>query len=232
MSQVFPTLQKAADAGRADAQALVGGLALEYINNAEAALRYFKMAAEAGHPAGQRGLGHMLANGIGVEQDTSEAASLFKAAAEAGDLIASFNLGKMLLMGIGVPVDENKAVEFLEKAALAGVAPAAALLADWYADKEEYARARNLYSAAANGGMPGVMFTLGKWCAEGVGGKIDKIEAVRWFLKMLDFEDGDGIHEAIQMARTMTDAEIIEAAALAGRDADATALIGAARNSI
>ncbi|MGH3378549.1 MAG: tetratricopeptide repeat protein [Actinoallomurus sp.] len=153
MSELFPELQGVADAGRADAQALVGGLALEYIDNADAAAHYFRMAAEAGDPAGQRGLGHMMANGIAMEQDLVEAARLFSAAAESGDPIAAFNLGSMYLKGIGTAPDETRAVELLRRAEAGGVPAAAALLADWHAERREYTEARRLYVAAANGGI-------------------------------------------------------------------------------
>jgi TPR repeat protein len=230
MSRIFPDLQKAADAGRADAQGLVGGLALEYIKDVDAAAHYFRMAAAAGHAAGQRGLGHMLANGIGMEQNLPEAIRLFEAAAESGDAIAAFNLGNMLLKGIGISPDEGRAIELLSNAAAAGIPAAAALLADWHSDRQEYVQARQLYITAANGGVPAAMLTLGEWYSTGIGGEVDKIEAVRWLLKPLDFGDGDGVHDAIQIARTLTDDEIREAAVRAGREADATALIGTVRS--
>lgn len=232
MSEVFPELQRVADAGRADAQALVGGLALEYIDNVDAAAYYFRMAAEAGNSSGQRGLGHMMANGIGMEQNLSEAVRLFSAAAESGDSIAAFNLGSMYLKGIGIASNEVRAVELLRRAEVAGVPAAAALLADWYADRQEYVEARRLYVNAANGGIPSAMLTLGEWYSSGIGGEVDKIEAVRWLLKLLEIGDGDGIHDAIQIARTMTDDEIYEAASRAGRKADAAALINTVRNSL
>ncbi|MEU5992944.1 tetratricopeptide repeat protein [Spirillospora sp. NPDC047418] len=230
MADVFPVLQDLADAGRADAQALVGGLTLEYIGDHDAALRYFRMAAAAGHPAGRRGLGYMLLNGIAVQQDVPAAADLFEAAAKSGDAIAALNLGSLLMKGIGIRPDEARAVEMLRRALADGVPAAAALLADWYADRGEYEEARNLYVKAADSGIPTAMITLGKWYADGTGGAVEKIEAVRWFLKLLDFGDGDGVHEAIQLARTMEDSEIREAAARAGRQDDADALINAARN--
>ncbi|XRQ08831.1 tetratricopeptide repeat protein [Actinomadura welshii] len=230
MAEIFPKLQDLADSGRADAQALVGGLALEYIDDTDAALRYFRMAATVDNPAGQRGLGHMLANGIGTRKNIPEAADLFEAAARSGDAIAAFNLGSLLLKGTGIAPDEGKAVEFLKEALAGGVPEAAALLADWHANRSEHGEARKLYIDAANAGSTKAMLTLGKWFASGIGGAVDKVEAVRWFLRPIDVGDGDGVHEAIQVARTMADAEIREAAVRAGRPDDAEALINAARN--
>ncbi|WP_149256885.1 tetratricopeptide repeat protein [Actinomadura sp. K4S16] len=231
MSEIFPDLQKMADSGRADAQALVGGLALEYIRDLDAAAYYFRLAAEAANPAGQRGLGHMMANGMGMKRDIEGAVKLFDAAANAGDSIAAFNLGSILLKGIGVAPDEIRAITLLKDASTAGVPAAAALLADWYADHEEYEKAKLFYLDAAAGGMTNAMLTLGEWYAEGIGGEVDRIEAVRWLLKPIDFGDGDGVHDAIQIARAMTDAEIREAATRAGREADADALINTVRSS-
>jgi TPR repeat protein len=231
MSVIFPELQRVADAGRADAQALVGGLALEYIGDIDAAAYYFRLAAEAGNPAGRRGLGHMMANGMGMSQDISGAVELFEAAAATGDSVAAFNLGSTLLKGVGLTPDETRAIKFLRDSAAAGVPAAAALLADWYGDHQEYVEARGFYLEAAAGGIPSAMLTLGKWLARRVGGEVDKTEAVRWLLAPLEFGDGDGVDDAIQIARTMSDVEIREAATKAGRGADAVALINVVRSS-
>lgn len=48
-------------------------MALEYIGDIDAAAYYFRLAAETRNPTGQRGLGRMMANGMGMNQDISGA---------------------------------------------------------------------------------------------------------------------------------------------------------------
>lgn len=221
-------LEGIAETGRPDVQALVAGINLEYLNDAAKAYRLFTQSANADYPAGQRGLGHMLANGIGVEKDVRAAAQLFESAAQAGDAVAAFNFSMMLSKGLGVERDESRAESLLREAANLGLPAACGALADRLAKGGNVEEARRLYQHAAEGGVPKAMFTLASWCRDGVGGPIDFVQAVRWFLGLLDFGNGDGVHEAISLARSMPVEEIKQAARLAGRGADADALIRAA----
>ncbi|MEV4806627.1 hypothetical protein AB0K18_42090 [Nonomuraea sp. NPDC049421] len=104
-----------------------------------------------------------------------------------------------------------------------------AVLGDQFAARRDLVEARARYDVPAGGGVSGVIFRLAEWCRDGVGGPVDKVQAVRWFLKLLDFGDGDGVHEAIMLARSMSDEEIRTAARLADRSGEAGVLIGVAR---
>ncbi|RAY11296.1 hypothetical protein DPM19_31615 [Actinomadura craniellae] len=72
------------------------------------------------------------------------------------------------------------------------------------------------------------MFAAALCYRDGTGTAPDPVQAVRWFLNMLDVGNGDGVHEAIQLARSMTEEQINQAAKLAGREPDAHTLISTA----
>ncbi|MEV4806626.1 hypothetical protein AB0K18_42085 [Nonomuraea sp. NPDC049421] len=94
---MLPQLEEMASEGRPEVRALLAGLYLERLKEPEKAYYLFTASADAGHPAGQRGLGSMLANRIGVERDLDAARELFESAALSGDLFALFNLAIMYL---------------------------------------------------------------------------------------------------------------------------------------
>ena len=60
---------------------------------------------------------------------------------------------------------------------------------------------------------------------DAVGTRLNRVQSVRWYLAMLSVRDGDGVHEAIMVAKRMSEAQIREAARLAGRDDDAALLL-------
>ncbi|UXY39845.1 hypothetical protein [Streptomyces albidocamelliae] len=65
------------------------------------------------------------------------------------------------------------------------------------------------------------------WCRDGIGTTPDLIQAVRWFFVMLARGDGDGIHEAIRLAKAgaLDEEQIREAGRLARALGSAEALI-------
>ena len=74
-------------------------------------------AAEAGDPDATAHLGHMYANGNGVDQDNGTALAYFSAAAEVNHPGGLYGLGYMYLSGYGVEKDHKKAFAFFQKAA-------------------------------------------------------------------------------------------------------------------
>jgi len=73
---------------------------------------------------------------------------------------------------------------------------------------------------------------LASLCRDGVGGDIDRVRALGCYLKLLDIGDGDGMHEAHQLADLMTDEEIRRAASWANRAALGESLIENARRRL
>jgi TPR repeat protein len=60
---------------------------------------------------------------------------------------------------------------------------------------------------------------------DAIGTRRNRVQAVRWYLAMLSVGDGEGVHEAITLAKSMSEAQIREAGRLAGREDDATLLL-------
>ncbi|WP_351226907.1 tetratricopeptide repeat protein [Streptomyces sp. NPDC002133] len=219
-----PRLRPLADAGSADAAALLAGILLEYYEESAlpTAVRYAEAAATAGHPAGQRTYGFMLVNGLGVEKDEDRAAKLFRAAAEGGDAYGMFNLAATL----DSDTDGDEELRLLAGAAGLGVTEAGCALGDRLGavDRDEEALAWYLW--AAERGETNAMYAAACWYRDGFGTATDPVQAVRWFFTMYGHGDGNGIHDAIELAgQGMTDEQIREAGRLAGEPGSAEALI-------
>lgn len=90
------------------------------VRDYEAAVRWFKAAADKGMAEAQNALGVCYFEGQGVEIDYDEAVRLFKAAAEKGNHHAQNNLASRYYKGEGVLLDYEKAVYWYEKAAMNG----------------------------------------------------------------------------------------------------------------
>ncbi|MGW6394250.1 tetratricopeptide repeat protein [Streptomyces sp. NPDC055103] len=221
-TQVTVGLVPLADAGSAEAAALLAGIYLEYFDESALpdAVRYARAAAEAGHPAGQRTYGYMLLEGIGVEEDQGLAAALFRSAADAGDAYACLNLAQLV-------DDPDESRRLLEKATEEGIDIAGALLADRLSELDRDEEALTWYVWAAERGHTGAMNAAACWYRDGFGTDPDPVRAVRWFFAMLAHGDGDGVHEAIELAKSggVTPDQVREAGRLAGDPTTADALI-------
>jgi uncharacterized protein len=87
LSRAMTDLRRAADAGHAKAQALLGEI-LDQAESNEEAVAYFRKAAEQGDADGEFGLAGMYAAGEGVKKDPQEALRWFVRAADHGHLQA------------------------------------------------------------------------------------------------------------------------------------------------
>lgn len=116
---------KSADQGHALAQTLVGGYSLAgfHVNqDANEALRWFKLAANQGAAVGELGLGRLYLIGLNdFQPDPEKALVPLTAAYEAGMEIAAYDLGIMFRDGTGVKKDLDKAREYLKFAADRGI---------------------------------------------------------------------------------------------------------------
>ncbi|MFI6421306.1 tetratricopeptide repeat protein [Streptomyces sp. NPDC050842] len=221
-TQVTVGLVPLADAGSAEAAALLAGIYLEYFDESALpdAVRYARAAAGAGHPAGQRTFGYMLLEGIGVDEDHDRAADLFRSAAEAGDAYACLNLAQLV-------DDPDESRRLLETATREGIDIAGALLADRLSELDRDEEALTWYLWAAERGHTGAMHAAACWYRDGFGTDPDPVQAVRWFFTMLAHGEGDGVHEAIELAKSgALDADQVrEAGRLADDPGTADALI-------
>lgn len=189
------------------------------------AQRLFREASDAGIPEGKRGLAFMLMNGVGSPKDPTSANRLFMEAAEAGDGYSAYNLAVNYYNGVGVHRNAREFLRWLQRAANDGIPEACALLGDTLSAQHKDQEALECYVRAASSGHAPAMFVAGGMYRDGVGTEPDRVQAVRWFLTMLDRVNGDGVHEALQLAPSMSADEIREAGRLAGRPEDAELLI-------
>ncbi|WP_040921992.1 tetratricopeptide repeat protein [Saccharomonospora xinjiangensis] len=143
-------LRLSADAGSAEAAALLAGILLEYFDESALplAVTYAEASAEAGNPAGQRTYGYLLVEGIGVEPDPVAAAGLFRPAAESGDDYGTFNLAQHT-------DDADESLRLLARAAGQGLVEAGAVLGDRLSSMDRDAEALNWYLWAAHERTPG-----------------------------------------------------------------------------
>lgn len=91
-----------------------------YSRNYTEAVRYYRMAAEAGHPTAQNNLGQMYNMGWGVQQDKYMAFYWWTKAAEQGQALAQSNLGTCYEFGNGTAVNKAKAIEWYRRSAAQG----------------------------------------------------------------------------------------------------------------
>lgn len=69
--------------------------------------KWYRQAADQGHPIGQRVLGILYKNGLGVTKSNEETVKWIQKAADQGEELAQFILGEMFLKGnCGVPQNE------------------------------------------------------------------------------------------------------------------------------
>ena len=80
-------------------------------------MRWYRSAAERGHPGAQFNLGAAYANGEGVTRDYAEAVTWLRKAAEQGHPDAQVNLGIAYQNGRGVPRDPLQAYYWFSLAA-------------------------------------------------------------------------------------------------------------------
>ncbi|MGW1713570.1 tetratricopeptide repeat protein [Streptomyces sp. NPDC002156] len=229
LRDLFPDVRKLADSGDCEFQELLGGICLEYMKNYEAARWYLGQAAKAGNAAALRGLGFMLLHGLGGNRDAEKAVQLFQAAAAEGDGAAKYNLGAMHLRGDVLPKSKEQALQHLEEASVAGEAVASRQLGEIKLADGDRRSARAYLELAVDQGSYVALKDLAPLCRDGVGGDVDRVRALGCYLKLLDIGDGDGMHEAHQLADLMTDEEIREAASWANHVALGESLIGRAR---
>lgn len=101
--------------------------------NTDVAARYFRQAAQAGHPDAQYSYALLLMHGSGVEQDDYSSVKYMHEAASQGQSDALHSLGKLYLEGYG-PLSKNatKAIYYLQMALKYGNKEAHVTLGDLY----------------------------------------------------------------------------------------------------
>ena len=99
--------------------------------NLSKAARYFKMAADQGHPDAQYHYSGCLSLGFGVKKNPSEAAKYVKLAADQGNVNSQYNYAMFLRKGEGVAKNLSDAARYFKMAADRGDASAQYEYAVW-----------------------------------------------------------------------------------------------------
>lgn len=151
----------------------------------EEAVKWYRKAAELGHPEAMRRLGVCYALGQGVSQQHEEAVTWYRRAVDLGDAKAMYNLGLCYANGMGVALSHEEAVIWYRRAADKGNAIAMWNLGLCYENgwgvTKSWEEAATWYRQAAEEGNASAMFKLGYCYAKGNGVSQSDEEAVKWY---------------------------------------------------
>jgi uncharacterized protein len=153
-------VRAAAEAGVAEAQAILGQMLLDgtdVARDAPGAVGWFWKAAAQGHLMATNMLGRCYDLGWGVPVDKARAAEWYRVAADRGLDWAMYNLATLMTLGEGVPQDRPGALALFRKAAdLTGNAKAINYIGSFHEDgwvvDRDMGEAARLYALAAEGG--------------------------------------------------------------------------------
>jgi TPR repeat protein len=100
--------------------------------NYDAAMRWFRKAADLGNADAMMGISWIYGNGRGVAQDDAEALRWYKKSAELGNADAMERIGSLYVFGRGVRQDYPEAMRWLKKAADLGNTTAMFVIGGFY----------------------------------------------------------------------------------------------------
>lgn len=188
-NQAFRWFNLAAEKKYPNAEYEVGIMYLHGIGiekNDNAAFAYLEKASVV-LPEAMGKLGQCYSNGIGCEQDYTQALKCYQSAAEAGDSEAQYDLGVCYRRGEGTPVDIAQAINWYEKSIAQGNTNAMVNCAILYDNGigvgVNHSKAYQLYNTAAEGGNCQAQFCLADMFFQGRYVEQDYGQAVKWFGK-------------------------------------------------
>ena len=179
-------LRKAAQAGYAPAQTLLGGLydmGLGVPQDSAQAVQWYQKAVAQGDPNAMTGLGDLYRKGRGVPKDYNLATAWYFKAALMGFAPAQNNLGGMFRL----IQNDTEAVKWYRKAADQGDSTAQGVLGDMYrlgkGVGQDYAQALQWYRKAADQGLVEAQRALAAMYHAGLGVAKDEVQAAFWIKK-------------------------------------------------
>jgi hypothetical protein len=120
----------------------------------QTAITEWQPLAEAGHAAGQFGMGLLYANGFGVPLDDAQALRWYQLAADQQHANAQSNIAVMYANGWGVPQSDTEAFKWYSLAAEQGVTSAqiavAKMCSGGYGAAQDNVQAHKWFSIASN----------------------------------------------------------------------------------
>jgi len=166
-----------ADQGSAVAQYTVGVIMDGGFGNAERrsedAPKWFRLAADQGHPEAQTMLAKHYVEGRGVPQDFAEARKLYMAATRQEIREANFGLAQLYSNGLGGPKDAGSAAALSQRAAEQGHRGAQHFLANLYSTGDgvgqDHAQAVRWFMRAAEQGHPDAQLAVAAAYRDGQG---------------------------------------------------------------
>lgn len=151
-------------------------------------------------------IGKCFDEGIGTQQNYSEAVKWYTKAAEQGNMYAQYSLGVIYYLGDGVIQNREKAVEWFKKSAEQGNVYAQNSLGDCYAlgegVEQNYEKAVEWYTKAAEQGNVDAQNALGICYQYGQGVTENSAKAVELYEKAVKQNDGYGCYLLGQCYRT------------------------------
>lgn len=213
-------LRRLAVAGSAEAQFCWAHCLLQgygVARDADAALRWFKLAARSGAPDALNMVGRCYELGWGTRQDHRVAADWYRQAAEKHDAWAEFNLGSLHAQGLGVNYDERLALSLLVRSARQGNPKAMNMIGRYRETAADSPRRRQVSSAlwyrwAAERGCFRGQFHHGRNLIAGG----NHAAGLRWLRASLDGAPPDFRSEALALLHAHADAEVREFAVAYG----------------
>ena len=215
-AQTVLWLTKAADQGMVPAmlELAMWNLGPEHGRNVDAAIGWFKRAADSGNALAQSELGDIFADKRFGRQDYAQAVNWYKKAAEQGQREGQFGLGARYLLGQGVPQDFDEARRWLTPAANRGHPYAQFLLATMFEAGQggpvDAAAAAKYYELAANYGMGEAKYRLGLLLASDRGNPANLLSAYKW-LVLAEDDTKDSAATAQELRKLLTPQQVAQA---------------------
>jgi len=138
---------------------------------------------------------------------------LYLKAANAKDGLACERAAYMYDRGLGVPANKEESLKWLKRSADLGYVPAIYDMAYMY-DKgglglpQDIAKAKRMYETAAAGGQVEALLALGWMYREGRGAKLDRQEALSYYLAAAEFGSPDGKSMADKLSAELTPKQV------------------------
>jgi uncharacterized protein len=211
-------LTKAADQGLLPAMLELArwDLRPEHGGNVDAAIGWYKKAADLGDSSAQAILGDIFADQKFGRLDYSQAVNWYRKAAEQGQREGEFGLGARYLLGQGVPQDLAEARRWLTPAANRGHPYAQFLLAKMFEAGEgeppDAASAAKYYEPAANYGIVEAQYRLGLLLAADRGNGASLESAYKWLVLAQDsVKESAATATAQELRKLLTPAQLAQA---------------------
>ncbi|KAF9930948.1 hypothetical protein FBU30_011057 [Linnemannia zychae] len=159
----------------------------EVVQNYEAAMDWYQIAARQGNAEAQRNIGWMYYFEQGVTKDLYQILFWFQKSADQGYPEGQRSLGWLYQRGLGVPQNFSKAMELFTQAAENGNVVANINIGYMYYNgqgvTQDNAMAMQWYRKAADQGNASAQYNVAAMYMDGQGVQMDKALALEWFKK-------------------------------------------------